>query len=83
MLILSHCVHLVSFGSFYDADHDIHDGNLHHDRHHHHGNDQQHGHEFEEGLLCVGGQLTNMQPIRTRKLDNFVEDEDDDKDDYD
>ena len=23
--------------------------------------------------MCVGGQLTNMQQIRTRKLDNFVE----------
>ena len=25
--------------------------------------------------------MTNMQPIRTRKLDNFVEDDDDDDDD--
>ena len=33
--------------------------------------------------MCVGGQLTNMQPIRTRKLDNFVEDGDDDDDDVD
>ena len=31
--------------------------------------------------MCVGGQLTNMQPIRTRKLDNFVEDDDDDDND--
>ena len=31
----------------------------------------------------MGGQLTNMQPIRTRKLDNFVEDGDDDDDDVD
>ena len=61
--------------------------------HHHHGDlhdkHQQHGHEFEEGLLCVGGQLTNMQPIRTRKFDDSVvddadgDDDDDDDDDGD
>ena len=35
------------------------------------------------GLLCrVGGQLTNMQPIRTRKLANFVKTDDDDNDHY-
>ena len=33
-------------------------------------------------LCCVGGQLTNMQPIRTRKLANFVKTDDDDNDHY-
>ena len=52
----------------------------HRHRHRHHG---RHRRDFEEGVLCVGGQLTNMQPIRTRKLDNFVEDHDEDNDDDD
>ena len=40
-------------------------------------------------LCCVGGQLTNMQPIRTRKFDDSVvddadgDDDDDDDDDGD
>ena len=65
----------------------------------HHSHPQQpfvNGHHHHhlagrKGLLCcVGGQLTNMQPIRTRKFDDSVvddadggDDDDDDDDDDD
>ena len=58
----------------------------------HHSHHQQpfvNGHHHHhlagrKGLLCcVGGQLTNMQPIRTRKFDDSVVDDADGDDDDD